>query len=79
MEWKRALTVERAAVLVLLHNLRLSRLLLSSISLVSLLSGFFRGTHNREETLEGDQELYQLLLIKAEGMSGLVYKVGRAM
>ncbi len=26
-------------------------------------SGFFRGTHNREETLEGDQELYQLLLI----------------
>jgi hypothetical protein len=23
----------------------------------------FRGTHNREETLEGDQEFYQLLLI----------------
>ncbi len=29
-----------------------------------MVSGFFRGTHNREETLgEGDQELYQLLLI----------------
>jgi hypothetical protein len=27
-------------------------------------SGVFRGTHNREETLEGDQELYQLLLIR---------------
>ncbi len=26
-------------------------------------SGVFRGTHNRKETLEGDQELYQLLLI----------------
>ncbi len=26
-------------------------------------SGGFRGTHDREETLEGDQELYQLLLI----------------
>ena len=26
-------------------------------------SGGFRGTHNREETLEGDQEFYQLLLI----------------
>ncbi len=23
----------------------------------------FRGTHNREKTLEGDQEIYQLLLI----------------
>jgi hypothetical protein len=41
-----------------------------SIHLVPLLfhhplkvSGGFRGTHNREETLEGDQELYQLLLI----------------
>ncbi len=26
-------------------------------------SGVLRGAHNREETLEGDQELYQLLLI----------------
>jgi hypothetical protein len=41
-----------------------------SVQLVPLLlhhplkvGGGFRGTHNSEETLEGDQELYQLLLI----------------
>ncbi len=31
-------------------------------------SGGFRGTHNREKTLEGDQELYQLLLISKRSL-----------
>ncbi len=31
-------------------------------------SGVFRGTHNREETLEYDQELYQLLLIRKRSL-----------
>ena len=80
MEWKRAFTVGRAAVLVLtsVHSLRLFCLphspshspLSKSMHLVPLLlhhplkvSGSLRGTHDRKEALEGDQELYQLLLI----------------
>ncbi len=66
MEWNRALTVGRVAVLV---PTSYSTSILSPPIVPLLLhhplkvSGGFRGAHNREETLEGDQEVYQLLLI----------------
>ena len=79
IEWKRALTVGRAAVfgtyfVVYLYSVSFyspsHSPLSKSMHLVPLLlnhplkvSGVFCGTYNREETLEGAQELYQLLLI----------------
>ncbi len=76
IEWKRALTVGRAAVLVPTYVYSISAYrpshspLPKSMHFVPLLfhhplqiRGGLRGTLDRKEALEGDQELYQLLLI----------------
>ena len=84
MEWKRAFTVGRAAVLVPTSYSPSHSPLSKSMHLVPLLlhhplkvSGGFRGTHNREETLEGDQELYQLLLISKRPLFAMRPENGR--
>jgi hypothetical protein len=75
MEWKRAFTVGRAAVLVPTSYSPSHSPLSKSMHLVPLLlhhplkvSGVFRGTHDRKEILEDDQELDQLLLISKRSL-----------